>query len=90
MTAFEIEQRWKEEVIYWEGPRGYFLAAGWGGTPPVLAVPTAALWDQVVPPWLRGRRDEVLARLREHSGHVLEETEQGFTGPGAEGRELSR
>jgi hypothetical protein len=32
----------------------------------------------------------VLARLREHSGHVLEETEQGFTGPGAEGRELSR
>jgi hypothetical protein len=36
------------------------------------------MWDRAVPRWLRGRRDEVIARLEAHSGHVLEATDNGY------------
>jgi hypothetical protein len=42
--------------------------------PPVTYVPTPELWDEVVPLWLKGRREEVVARLLAHPGHVLAET----------------
>lgn len=71
--SFEVEQRWKELVVYWEGGRGFALDAGWGVRPPVLYVPPAADWDETTPPWLHGRRDEVVRRLAEGSKHVVEE-----------------
>ena len=77
--SYEIEPRWKEEVVYWEGDRGYIFQAGWGVEPGVLYVPSAAVWDSAVPSWLRGRRDEVVSRLAEHSRHSLDETAEGYT-----------
>jgi len=73
MSDFEIEFRWKEEVIYWEGRRGVVLLGGWGVDPPVTYVPDLATWDRVVPDWLRGRHDDVVQRLRDEPGHVVEE-----------------
>ena len=82
--GYSIELRWKEEVIYWEGQRGYVFPGGWGVTPPVTYVPSAEVWDDVVPPWLRGRRSEVVSRLEEDDRHVIE-SDPGFQpDPGAE------
>jgi hypothetical protein len=33
---FQTESRWKEQVIYWEGERGFIFPAAWGAEPPVL------------------------------------------------------
>jgi hypothetical protein len=70
---YEIEFRWKEEVIYWEQPRGCTFPSGWGVDPAVTSVPDASTWDRAVPPWLRGRRDEVVARLRADARHEVRE-----------------
>jgi hypothetical protein len=73
--SFRITWEWKEIVYYQEGDLRFAFVAGWGRKPPVLLVPSATLWDEVVAPWLVGRRDLVVARLRHHSGHVLEDTD---------------
>lgn len=70
-TAFEIEFRWKEEVVYWEGHRGFLFDGAWGSDPLLTFVPTEARWDLVVPDWLAGRRSEVIKRLIAEPGHVL-------------------
>ncbi len=75
---FRVEPRWKEEVVYWEGQRGYLLDAAWGVEPHVLYVPLASDWDDVVPDWMQGRRDAVLDALRAESGHVLADDVQRF------------
>jgi len=75
---FLIQHRWKEQVAYWEGERGFVFDAAWGVTPPILYVPSPDVWAEVVPTWLRGRRDQVVRRLRRRSGHVLEETDAGY------------
>jgi hypothetical protein len=72
-APFSIEFRWKEEVIYWEGDDGFVFEGGWGVTPSVTYIPSVQLWDRVVPGWMQGRRDEILANLRTESGHRLEE-----------------
>ena len=61
-------------------------------TPPVLYVPTAKVWDIVAPPWLCGRREEVVTRLAAHSGHSLDDDhddqarpERAWLGPNAAG-----
>ncbi|GAA1676353.1 hypothetical protein [Microbacterium lacus] len=69
--TFEVEGRWKEEVIYWEGSRGFIFDAGWGVTPLVLYVPPEDEWDAVTPEWMVGRRALIVSRLTERSGHVL-------------------
>ncbi len=69
--GYRIEWRWKEEVVYWEGEVGYLFDAAWGVEPGRLFVPTAAAWDAVVPEWLQGRREDVVSRLRSHSGHEV-------------------
>lgn len=71
--GFRIEWRWKEQLIYWEDDQGFLFEAGWGVDPPTLYVPVPAVWDLVTPPWLHGRREEVVARLVAHGGHVLED-----------------
>jgi len=79
-TDFEIEFRWKEQVIYWEGKRGCVFPGGWGVDPPVTIVPDAETWDRAVPAWLRGRHDEVVARLRARADHiVVEERDDSLT-----------
>ena len=85
--SYEIEPRWKEEVVYWERDRGYVLDASWGVEPAVLHVPSAAVWDSVVPTWLRGRRDEVVSRLAERSRHRVAPHDDC---PPGKGREVQR
>ena len=71
--TYEIEFRWKEEVIYWEGSRGVVFAGAWGVSPLLTIVPDSTTWDRRVPAWLRGRHAEVMARLRAHPDHVIRE-----------------
>jgi len=71
--AFKMWPEWKETFWYAEGERKFAFECGWGASPPVLYVPSAERWDAAVPDWLRGRRDEVVARLVAHSGHRVEE-----------------
>ena len=73
MTDYEVEFRWKEEVVYWEGSRGCVFPGSWGTDPPTTVVPDATTWDRAVPDWLRGRHDEVLGRLRADKRHVVHE-----------------
>ncbi len=87
--AYEIELRWKEEVVYWEGDRGFSMDAGWGVEPPVVYVPSTALWDRVVPPWLLGRRAEVVDKLVQRSKHVVRDTDGGYS-PGDDYRSVTR
>ena len=68
---FEIEFRWKELVIYWEGSRGVVFPGGWGVSPKVTIIPDTTTWDRRVPSWLRGRYTEVVARLRDCPDHVV-------------------
>jgi hypothetical protein len=77
-AGYEIEHRWKEEVVYWEGRRGVLFDAGWGVEPPVVYVPSSSIWPDVMPDWCRERRDEVVARLREHSDHEVREDVHGY------------
>jgi hypothetical protein len=71
---YQIEFRWKEEVVYWEGDQGFVLDGGWGVDPPVTYVPDPATWDSVVPGWLRGRQQQVVGRLRGRPNHRVIET----------------
>lgn len=73
----EVEFRWKEEIIYWDGERGFVFDGGWGVEPSVTYVPDEERWDQVVPTWLRGRRTEVIDRLRLEPGHIVRD-DPGF------------
>jgi len=54
--AYDLELRWEEPVVSREGDRGVVLDPGWGVEPPVVHVPSAALWDGVAQPELLGRR----------------------------------
>ena len=78
--GYAIEHRWKEELIYWEGCRGFLFDGGWGVDPPALYVPDAATWPEAVPEWLRDRRDVVLARLAERGDRIVE-TPEGYDTP---------
>jgi hypothetical protein len=73
VADYEVEFRWKEEVIYWEGSRGCAFPGGWGVDPPLTIVPDAQTWDRAVPAWLRGRHHEVTQRLRAEPGHAVAE-----------------
>jgi len=88
--GYEIQYRWKEEVVYWEGSNGFLLDAGWGVDPPVLYVPSAASWADVMPDWCRDRRAEIVARLRGHSGHQVRDDDNGYGRALATGRMLTR
>jgi hypothetical protein len=71
--ATKLYPKWKEQLIYEEGPNSHAFECGWGVSPPHVSVPAAEDWDAVMPPFLRGRRDEIVKMLREKSGHVVDE-----------------
>ena len=70
--AFEVEHRWKEQVFYREGENVFLFDGGWGVTPRALYVPPAADWDAATPPWMHGRRDEIVARLAQTGDRIVE------------------
>jgi hypothetical protein len=80
-VSFEVEFRWKEQVIYWEGDRGCVFVGAWGVDPLVTVVPDASTWDRVAPDWLQGRHDEVCERLRGQPGHVVREERDDSSQP---------
>lgn len=57
--------------------RGFSLDGGWGVDPLVTFVPDEATWDRVVPEWLKGRKTEVVERLKAEEGHVVK-ADHGF------------
>ena len=85
--TFEVEGRWKEEVVYWEGSRGFVFDAAWGVEPHVLYVPPEDEWDSVTAEWMVGRRALIVSRLAERSEHVVREG--GYRG-GPAGRTVAR
>ena len=76
-NGFRIEYRWKEQVVYWEGRRGFLFDGGWGVGPAILYVPSPDVWQDVMPDWLRDRRSVVVQRLERHSKHVLTDDVHG-------------
>jgi hypothetical protein len=68
----------KEMLEYWEGDAGYVFDCAWGATPPKLFVPPASIWDESVPSWMRGRREIVLERLRDQSGHDVLDDDRSY------------
>jgi len=75
---YKVEGRWKEQLVYAEGEREFVFDCGWGATPPVAYVPSAVIWNQVTPLWMRDRRAEIVQRLAADGGHRLEDTEVGY------------
>lgn len=69
--SFEIEFRWKEEVVYWEGSKGCVFPGAWGRDVPITIVPDETSWDRVVPNWMTGRRAEVVGRLAADTRHQV-------------------
>jgi hypothetical protein len=82
--GWDIQRRWKEEVVYWEGQHGFILDGAWGVTPPKTFAPDAATWDEATPEWLHGRRDEVVGRLKRAPFRhvVVEENASHWGDPG--------
>lgn len=68
--SYQIELRWKEELIYSEGSNSITFDCGWGFSPGSVYVPSAYWWDKVAPAWLRGRREIVVGRLAA-TGHTV-------------------
>lgn len=52
-----------DRVTYAEGDRALDFPRVPSERRPVVLVPDAGTWDRVLPAWLHGRRDEVVARL---------------------------
>jgi hypothetical protein len=73
MMGLTAETHWKEElVVSDEEGRSFLFNCGWGVSPPVAYVPSAADWGRCVPSWLQDRRDEVIAVMKTLN-HVVDE-----------------
>lgn len=68
----------KEMLEYWEGEHGYIFDCAWGVSPGLLFVPPEPTWNDSVPSWMRGRRDVVLRRLRDRSGHDVVDDDRSY------------
>ncbi|MFN3255412.1 MAG: hypothetical protein ACE37B_06930 [Ilumatobacter sp.] len=85
----DVQFRWKEEVILWDGRQGFVFDGAWGGRFPITIVPDEATWDGAVPEWLHGRRKTVLDRLREEPNHLVQSEDASHWGDPCE-REVTR
>lgn len=83
-SGHRFREEWKERLVYEEDGRTYEFDCGWGVTPRVVYVPSAAYWPKATPAWMRDRRDEILDRLRHGMGgrYVVEEDEEPDRSPG--------
>lgn len=64
---------WKEILIVTdEEDHEFVFYCGWGVDPPHAYVPAEADWDRCTPPWLHGRRAEVIT-VMESLGHVVDD-----------------
>lgn len=65
-------------ILYSEGGRSIELTVEPGLKHPTrIHVPSAERWDEEMPAWARGRRDEILSRIRDkcvHLDHEIKET----------------
>ena len=58
-------------ILYAEGRRTIELTVEPGlKHPTIIHVPSAERWDEVMPEWARGRRDEIMARIRAKCVHL--------------------
>ncbi len=58
-------------ILYSEGARSIELTVEPGlKHPTVIRVPSADRWDQEMPVWARGRREEILSRIRPKCAHL--------------------
>lgn len=80
-----VQLAWKEHFTVWDGDRCHDFPGGWGVEPCRVYLPPERLWDELVPTWLRGRRDEVL-RLAASVGHLAEDDPALTTPPRPRGR----
>jgi hypothetical protein len=77
--SFRIAYEWKEMLTYWEGADGFAFDCAWGVDPGLVFVPPADRWDEVVPSWMVGRRETILQRLREFSGHAVKDDDKHWS-----------
>ena len=63
-APFTIREQWKEEMHYIEGDNKFVFDCGWGASPPSVYLPSVERWDATVPEWMRGRREEIVGRIR--------------------------
>lgn len=62
---------WKEILtVTDETGNSFTFSCGWGVEPPVAYLPAAADWIRCVPPWLSGRRAEVITVMQQ-MGHAV-------------------
>lgn len=80
-AGLHIQHRWKEEAVCWGPEQGFVFDSGWGVDPMRTYIPSADIWAESVPEWLRDRRDLVV-RLLAATGAVVVDTDTGY-GPGA-------
>jgi len=58
-------------IVYSEGKRSFELTVEPGlKHPTIIHVPSPSRWEQEMPEWARGRREEILARIRPQCAHL--------------------
>ncbi|MQM26295.1 hypothetical protein [Glycomyces albidus] len=69
-SGYGFREEWKERLVYSEPGGSYTFECGWGdfSRPYHVYVPAAESWDRSMPEFMRGRRDEILERLRHWAG----------------------
>lgn len=70
--AYILRPEWKEMLWYIEGENRFCFDCGWGVTPGVTYVPSPEDWDACVPPFMRGRREEIVKRVAGLENSVVE------------------
>ncbi len=61
-------------ILYTEGKRSIELTVEPGlKHPTIIRVPSASRWDEEMPEWARGRREEILSRIRPKCAHLSHE-----------------
>lgn len=74
-APYTFREEWKELLVYTEPGGTYTFLCGWGKRPYGVGVPTAEHWDDAMPAWMHGRRDEILGRIAAWAGgrYVIDE-----------------